>query len=75
MNLIRGYDYKISTPAKAVVATFKHVCIDVFTQEISLVFQCEGKELNVEVKSFAISSTHYSPRPIYEIKELPNASV
>lgn len=70
MNLIRGYDYEILTPTSVVVATFKHVHIDIFTGEISLVFQREGKEWNIEVKCFSVSSTDYSPRPVYEIKEL-----
>jgi hypothetical protein len=69
MNLIRGYDYEILTPSRIVVGTFKHVHIDA-AGKISLVFQHEGKEWELEVKCQQISSSDYSPRPVYGIKEL-----
>ncbi|PHJ69199.1 hypothetical protein VF14_03440 [Nostoc linckia z18] len=73
MNLIRGYDYEISFPQKVVVATFKHVTIN-FLGQISLVFQYEGRELEVVMKCKQISTTCYEPCLPYEIKELSSAS-
>ncbi|MEH2067883.1 MAG: hypothetical protein V7K47_06905 [Nostoc sp.] len=73
MNLIRGYNYEILTLNKAVIATFKHVNIN-FIGAISLVFQCEGKELQIDVKCKQVSTTHYEPCLPYEIKEIQNAS-